>query len=1416
MTTMNNKNNLINVVTLIFGLLISISANASFTFIGEIETKLPNTSITSLTTDPVAFVKELQAKINTLDSACVFTFDKTLAQNSLGNVPYCYIEWVVPAELATAGSSAHGIPLTYGPMTLGYQVSVFNGSRKQKITIHSDTLIVDVLEPIEPLLMSASSYIGSTWQQGLVTENHNLATKLNAVKIELETRNYDQKVTIEPYGFCIIPENGNFCTIMVGSSVLGSRENNIGSQYTSFNLDAHNAYFAPANITGAIEHTWDYRPPFIEATDAYVVADDNAVPSKTVTMSGITVVITNEIAKVVISSPHSSRNDDWWIPETLGLEFIPDETVLASDPLIVDEHVLFQAADATLLERVNIRSTESPERYGDQWLYEVNMSGVPDGVYKVNVIASDKYQNVTTKVFNELSFIRQKPEVKLFRNYEHMSDGEHFYFTENLIVASFNKYRDSTVVESIEIDGNAIPMSDDRDNVKTIMIDAESLNLQNDTLHNIRVTASDDAGNISVNNYEALYRPIVFNLASSGGDTIYQSVQTVSSKVVEVKNKICDFVPDVEVAKRDATTFKYSCIFRWSAIPAGMEEDYRSAVPVIKGTIQDLGPQTITYNVYLYDHNGNETLVITNTDYLEAEVPPAPIFEFSDDKRTSSGKYPISLDGGLVSTFRVVSVPADITTETGEGDTFRSYERKQNSRQTVMRSSTKAYVPEGDLWDVINVPILSAYDNLPSINTTGSMDAFYIPKRGISVKLTFPDKYALNTETEKVSVELGKYNRRDKSFTYDKSTMGEWDIQLVKMISRSEYEFLPGIKRIGDVQKVDFDIDPNILSEGGGKVFAIASIISPHEDYEQQIETNKLFIRVYKGGELEGQYKYRALMGNIPFTVSLAYKAADREDSIATGDIRWEESTDNVNWTRMAEYDNKYSLRKKIETVSNRYMRVVVVNKFTGVETVAESLNVVAYDKPSLKIVRDNVAFIGEVAKFKLLANEDDARSSEMEIEWSTDNGDTWIPGENLYSLEQQDSENSRYLMARTRLLGEAQLAGDKGWTSNALISYSWIKPRKLTLKSNMPRKVEVGTTFTASAIARAPYEGTESRIRNEWLLGDNVIATNTDDVEIVADAQYINRNNFEIKFRGWLDGQREGTFKETIFKVRTWSYSFPAVSLAVPVSSGYAPNTFKVMSRARIPTSDEITFTSDFYVVDGGDDVGVEPESVNGSIAYFRFEHPGVKVIGYKLSDSRGNEEEVTSMVELFPSMPMEVNLEGTYSNEALRYPLDGSIRANIVIAHPDDKIDTWEWTLVNNDTLEEKLLSGNSRAYVSDLGELGGTVDYTVKLKATTVFGQIGEQELPIFVNENQKPTCTMAITDTTTSIRAEMDCDDSDGKIAKYAWYINGVKLANYQYAITLTKSRIEDNTITIKGEGIDDSFESDSVSIPFNVR
>jgi len=1405
-----NRAKLLTISTFITSIFMSTIATASFTFVGEIETKAPATTITSLTAEPVAFVKELVAKIETAASPCEFTFDETVAQNNSSTIPYCFIEWITSDEYASSGSRVSGVPLNYGDITLGYQISVFSGSVKTKVHIHSDTIIIKVLEPIEPMFKSASTYIGNKWNDGVVTENHNLASKLNAVKIELETRNYDQKVKIEPYGYCTVAENANFCTIMVGSTVLGSREQEVGEKTTFFNINSNNGYFAQGK--GSIRHTWDYSPPFIEDADAYVVSEENSETSKTVMLSGISIEIKNEIAKVVISSPHSDRSDDWWIPDFLHLEFTPDETIQATEPLKVDGHVLYQAADSTLLSKVNVKSNAIPQRHGDQWIYEINMLTVPDGVYKVNIIASDKNQNKVTKEFDKLSFIRQRPEVKLFKNYVHLKDGAEFYFTENLLAASFNKYRDSTKVDSIEIDGLALPITEGEGNVKRITINAEQLNLENNSLHRIKVTASDKAGNVSVKSYDALYRPLVFKLETSGGDnTIYQSVQNVSSKVTEIKNNICSFAPNIEIAKRNATSYRYSCLFRWSAVPEGMEEDYRTTAHIIKGTIKESGPQEITYNVYLYDHNGNETLILTDTKFLETETPPDPVFEFLDDNKTAAGAYPVSIDGGLMNTFKVVSVPADITIETGIGETYKRYERRQNPRQKMMRSYIKSYVPKGNLWDVVDVPIIAAYDKLPSSNATDTLKAFYIPKRGISAKLTFDKKYGLNTNTEQVSVELGKYDRRNRVFLYDKSVMGEWDIQLVKMINRKEYEVISTKKSIGDVQKVTFDVDTKLLSEGGGKLFAIASIVSPIEGYELKIETNKLFMRVYKGGLLEGGYKYKKLIGNIPFTVSMSYKAKTREDSIAMGDVRWEKSTDNVTWTRINEYDNKLYIRRKIEDVSNTYMRVVVTNKFTGLETKAESLNIIAFDKPSIKIKRQNAAFVGETAKFELFSNGEKAQTSEMEIEWSTDNGETWIQGNNNLSLEEHESENSRYLMARTRLLGEAQLAGEKGWSSRALISYSWLKPRRLSVRSEMPRKMEIGKTFTAKAFAKSLYVGTESRVRNEWLLGGEVIATNTTEVEVVADKQYVNRGNYEIQFRAWLDGQKEGTFKETTFKVRVWEYQFPEVSLAIPTTSAYAPNTFKVLARNRLPSTDDITFTSRFYVINGGEDTATTPASATDSVAYFRFEYPGVKVIGYKLSDSRGNEKEVTSIVELFPSMPMEVNLEGSFSNVAMRYPLDGTIRAQIVIAHPDDKMEKWEWSIINNNTGEETVLQGRSRSYLSDLGIQEGTASYTVKLKATTIFGQVGEQALDIFVNRNIKPTCTMDISESSTSIRAELDCDDVDGKIAKYAWYINGVKLANYQYAITLTKSRLEGGTVTIKGEGIDNSFESDSVTI-----
>jgi hypothetical protein len=1431
------------------------------TITGDIISSLPTVNVTKTNGEAIAFVKSLTLEFDGGTGPCDFTFSEEDALSSLE--PKCFVEWNQEVELDVythSGKELKGIPGgAEAEAEFGYTISIFNRSgpnslTTSKVLINSGNITFDILEPLEPKLINTVSKISTVSYNGPSVENFDITNRLDSLEVEVEKRNYDQKVIFSDYGNCLVLEGQNKCSVLTYSHAFGSENEKVGDHSVYFNLNSGNDHFK-LDFPKKVKYKWDYRPPVLEGLKAYVKSGAGS-ESKVASISGITLDLENETAIAVISSPHHNRTDAWWLPKTVELTFNPNHNTLPNSEIIIEGNVLFEAPVPGETKKITLESLGEPVRNGDQWIYKFDLKSVDDGIYTMELAATDDNQNSNIKDFGDIDLIRTTPQIKLFRNYNELGDKEGFYFTENLLVASFNDYLGSSKIDGVTLNGESLALDNDRKDVKRIIVDADTLGLEPGSEYEFNVLVSDSAGNQTSKKYTATYRPIAFDLKVNTGPQAYQSVQNVIVKLYEIENNICSFYPTAEIAKKTASKNDYSCVFRWTEIPDGLTQNTREREPVINGALQNEGVNKIFYEISLYDHEGHESLVTSrfkNITVIPPTIPEILLPEVDID----TGMYISPMTGGYLLAGRVNSIAADINVNTGVigSNSESNYKRRQSNRSQVQSTSVKVKVDSGELWEVRDVPIYAEYEKIKEVNATKSIKALFVPANGVTVRMKFESEFALDNQNEKVIVSLGRLDRKTRLFDYDAKTMGEWDVRLVKKINRTSLVDISEVQRVSSQDDIVFDLAPGVIKELSSRIMAVATIVSPEGKYKKEINSNKMYMRILNGGNVEGTHRYKnksednKVVGKVPFTVTVQYKPKTKKDhlSIDQSKVYWEESADGVTWTLLTqfvknrktkEYENKpitslrYRERKRI--ASNSYIRTVLTNKYTGEVNYSENLNIIAYDKVSLKINRTNTAFNNEDAEYKLFVKVpepenkrkytlEEASPAEMEIQWSYDEIDWFDDNDNLLSVNESDLINdegevtkSRYLMARTRLLGGAVSVGDDGWSAPAKISYQWIKPVQVKIRNLMPKQVEEGTDFIASAEVVVKNDDISDRIRYEWLLDNEVVGTDVTELELIADPLYIDRNYYRIKLNAWIDGLKVETLKETKFKVKTWKYKFPITRIKVLNSSVYAPNDFKVQANVRLPRIEGIEFISEFFIADAEGDNEASFTTGRNKLATFSFKKPGMKRVGYRLSDNRGNTSEVTEIVELFPPLPMNLELTSSYSNPDLIYPLDVAFRVSTEVDHPEDRVNQWEWYVTNlsDNTVEEYSMRG--RLYLRDLGAKEMEVDYQVRLVATTIFGQVGESTFDIHVNKNKPPTCAMSMAESSTQLTWEMKCSDVDSDIAKYNWFINGVKLSNYKRTITMTKSRIEGSSVTVKGEGVDDAGNVDSVTQVYLVK
>lgn len=360
--------------------------------------------------------------------------------------------------------------------------------------------------------------------------------------------------------------------------------------------------------------------------------------------------------------------------------------------------------------------------------------------------------------------------------------------------------------------------------------------------------------------------------------------------------------------------------------------------------------------------------------------------------------------------------------------------------------------------------------------------------------------------------------------------------------------------------------------------------------------------------------------------------------------------------------------------------------------------------------------------------------------------------------------------MARMQYLGAAEDAGERSMVTAKLV-VPFRKPMPPRVTTDIPRDAEVGTEITLKASAAAAHPQLADRVRLEWTLPDGTKLTDPE-IKVTVSKESISAGLYKVNLAAWIDGRSADTLVEKNLQIRTWEYQFPDATLSIPVVTRYAPSQFKAFINMPRVTAPGVSFSYDWQEVEA-----VTFANDTGKTADVKIDAPGVHTISVLMKDNRGNEKLLSRMVEVLAPQPMQVTLKPVYSTSKMRYPLDVVARASAVLGHPDDRIKTYRWK--HNGSA----VTGDSYNQMFSTLAAGR---HTVSVEVESEFGQIGSTNLEFEVVPNSPPKCTLNTSQTTTAVTFDMVCQDSDGKIVKYEWLMDGEPLSNIQRSITVSKA------------------------------
>jgi hypothetical protein len=209
------------------------------------------------------------------------------------------------------------------------------------------------------------------------------------------------------------------------------------------------------------------------------------------------------------------------------------------------------------------------------------------------------------------------------------------------------------------------------------------------------------------------------------------------------------------------------------------------------------------------------------------------------------------------------------------------------------------------------------------------------------------------------------------------------------------------------------------------------------------------------------------------------------------------------------------------------------------------------------------------------------------------------------------------------------------------------------------------------------------------------------------------------------------------------------------------------------------------------------------GYKARFTAKKPGLYPITVTVEDDRGNYQDFIEYIEVLEPEPMSIELLERFSNKYQRAPLDVTMRPIIRGGHPTDRAADYRWYL-NSELIEEE-----TRSTAKIEGLQAGVHD--IKFEVVTRYGQEESFTQRVEVVPNTPPLCTINYSMFSKSARIEADCEDVDGRIARYHWTVDGVERRNIGKRITEYRDYGSQAVVTLVAEDDSGDIATDTITV-----
>jgi fibronectin type 3 domain-containing protein len=853
--------------------------------------------------------------------------------------------------------------------------------------------------------------------------------------------------------------------------------------------------------------------------------------------------------------------------------------------------------------------------------------------------------------------------------------------------------------------------------------------------------------------------------AFSGATEMFTGVSKSDLELKQTDGTNCYLFLNYNDALKNAIAGKKSCLATFT-IPSDLTPAVNLNSVQLNGTFATVGEKSISYSVSRIYADGMALQLGTGSHTVQVTEPPAPGMAFSGGSKIAEDKYFLQSGSAFtrltVSTNPILSAKVKITSD----DTVQPI-----TRNNVTNGSSFWLATENlPLLQEREVKVRVAWMDYPSVFSEKLLKVVGGPQGTPKLHVEVPQT-ANSTDELVAKVKIGQYTAA--GFVYDKTMLSDWKGQLFVETNNSARS---PVSDVVDLVNGEAEFKLNPANKLFMKISASADIVSSIDGLHYPIQSPTKYVGIVNTAPLVGIIIAKQLEAPAPkvFTLDLDLSV---DNKVALKETHWEESIDNGDTWQEIEALSPVRVRVSIgmRTPGRKLIRVKMASK-TGIESYTTPVEVWAYSKLDVNIIGPSHVAPGYPVTIGAELYRDGKATAAAIYDWVVEYHDRAETTSGPTVTINDSTENKILISLRAR--PSDTNANDKyAWTIDRHVITTKI-PSYPSVSASGPRDVEVGKTYHYVGTTRPSWGNVPSvhTIGSEWELPDGRIVTGNEVDWSPSQSDLVDPK--PLKFRAWVNEFKESTIRESTVSYVPWEYVWPNFSVALKQLTVQAPaDLFFIVSHDRPEMNrrfEDLKYEWIFPTNVNARQNEAFPNRAAGQAVY-----AGEYDITIKISDSRGNQTQLTQHVVAEPAVPYAPTIKVGKSNYYDRVPMTVTVRPTIYGGHPLDSVVGQIWKV---DGLQ--IDDYTNRSYmVSTITEPG---DHTISYTLNSKMGETATVSHSLHLVANQKPSCQLTAIPNAYVVYAEAKCTDADGKIVGYAWRVNDQPISATSYRISFGKT------------------------------